>query len=161
MSLIICKECNKEYSQNAKTCPHCGDDKTSPSILNIAYYVAITLFAIFIVTQFINASKTSTYRPATQQSHPDDGKQAKRLELTNKLISSGIFYKVDKQPQLLPRLYVDSAFYNLNIDDKKLFTRNVFLYYFISDSTNSILFIRDKYTGKDIGTYSERGLDLN
>ena len=161
MSLIICKECNKEYSQNAKTCPHCGDDKTPPSILNIAYYVAITLFAIFIVTQFINASQTSTYQPITQDRYPDDGKQAKRLELTNKLISSGIFYKVDKQPRLLPKLYVDRPFYSLSIDDKKLFTRNVFLYYIISDTASNILFIRDKYTGNDIGTYSERGLELD
>jgi len=28
MSLINCKECNKEISENAKTCPHCGNPIT-------------------------------------------------------------------------------------------------------------------------------------
>lgn len=28
MALINCKECNKKISENAKTCPHCGNPNT-------------------------------------------------------------------------------------------------------------------------------------
>jgi len=48
MALISCKECQKEISESAKTCPYCGV-RVKPSILKWFFIVPIALFAVFML----------------------------------------------------------------------------------------------------------------
>jgi len=51
MALITCKECKKEISDNARSCPHCGDKKESGCLAPIfltVFMLAIAIAAIII-----------------------------------------------------------------------------------------------------------------
>lgn len=44
MSLIKCKECGHEISKKAKTCPNCGANRRTTSILTKVLFVAVASF---------------------------------------------------------------------------------------------------------------------
>lgn len=54
MSLIKCPECNKEVSDKAKICPHCGYRMNYEKTMNIPFQVPIIMSVIYII--FIVAS---------------------------------------------------------------------------------------------------------
>jgi len=75
MALIICRECKKEVSSSAKTCPHCGI-KQQPSLtwlfISIGCLILILLFSSGTnntTSQSSTAAEltTSTEQPATEQ----------------------------------------------------------------------------------------------
>ena len=69
MALIVCKECAKEFSTDAKRCPHCGAKKPAPkSRLGI---LLLILLAVAIVGGLINRGKT-----------PEQIARAQSLDLT-------------------------------------------------------------------------------
>lgn len=94
--------------------------------------------------------------PATTPSktYPDDGKQAQRLELINKLISQGIFQKVEKLADY-PHVWVTPLFNALNFEDKQNFISVVFAYYRIVDAKSDMVVLYDSKTGNKIGVFSE------
>jgi hypothetical protein len=63
MALIECKECKKEVSSEAKTCPNCGFDlqkETNKKKSNIGCIVAIVLIGIiFLIIQLSPSSNES------------------------------------------------------------------------------------------------------
>ena len=61
MALINCKECKKEISEDAKTCPHCGADINTNlgcGTLIVIVFAALILFNIFS-SNSSNSSKGS------------------------------------------------------------------------------------------------------
>ena len=85
--------------------------------------------------------------------------QAKRKNAIEKLIRKGVFYKIEI-PGSLPRVYVGDLFYMAEIDQKRLFISIVYAYYNTNDPSMDVVGIRDSRTGKEIGTFSEYGLNL-
>jgi len=80
--------------------------------------------------------------------------QAKRMELINKLITQGIFQKVEK-PGSLPHVWVAPSFYSLNFDDKESFVSVVYAYYFAADPKVDLAVLYDSKTGKQVGVYGK------
>jgi hypothetical protein len=65
MALVSCKECKKEVSKNAKTCPHCGIDKPGITANDTAKgCLGLVLFAfIFAVIMISCDDNESTDEP--------------------------------------------------------------------------------------------------
>ncbi|MCK0153882.1 zinc ribbon domain-containing protein [Alcanivorax sp. S6407] len=71
MALIKCKECGKEISKSAKSCPHCGApaDKAKGGF-NLAKFMVVLLGAVFIISLFNDEPTTNTRTPATTSTTP-------------------------------------------------------------------------------------------
>jgi len=82
--------------------------------------------------------------------------QAKRKQAIDGFIKDGVFIKV-VQPAILPHVHVDKGFYLLTYDDKSAVMNVVYAYYITLSEYNSIIIIKDGYTGKEIGSYKETG----
>jgi RNA polymerase subunit RPABC4/transcription elongation factor Spt4 len=46
MELIKCKDCNKEISKSAPTCPNCGAKQKKPASMGCVVLIIITVLAI-------------------------------------------------------------------------------------------------------------------
>jgi len=81
----------------------------------------------------------------------------------DRFIEDKIIMKI-VQPAQLPHAWVDKNFYLISYDDKSNIMRIVYMYYAVKKNgilkKNTILVIKDGYTGKRIGSYDERGLIL-
>lgn len=86
--------------------------------------------------------------------------QPKRKQFIQKLISQGVFSKVE-MPGSLPHLWVKPVFYSLDYETKEQFVNVVYAYYVTENPRWDIIVLKDSRTGKRIGSYSEFGLDLN
>ena len=86
--------------------------------------------------------------------------QTQRKAFIEKLIRVGIFTKVVK-PASLPHVYVDYGFYKATVDQKKAFLNVVYVYYSTEDPSINGVVLYDGHNGKNIGTYSQLGLDLD
>ena len=86
-------------------------------------------------------------------------KQVQRKLWIDKAIDNGIFIKTE-MPGTVARVHVDKGFYRLTIDEKARFVGVAFAYYYNYDQNISHISLRDGYTGKTIGSYSELGLRL-
>ncbi len=95
----------------------------------------------------------------TSTTNTNSGIQQKREDAINKLIQRGVFTKVE-MPGTVPRIYVGDTFYMALIDQKRLFTSIVYAYYNTKDSTITVVGLHDSRTGKEVGTFSEYGLNL-
>lgn len=106
---------------------------------------------------------TATAAPAAPLvSEAEKARQPARWELIQKLISKGVFTKVECRAGGLPKLYVGRAFYLLPIDDKKTFVHAVWSYYVTENADSNIVVLRDGYSGKDVGKYdADLGLRLD
>jgi hypothetical protein len=170
MALTKCKECKKEVSTKADKCPHCGAPvKKQGGLLRATGVILVMLVAIPVVislfvdrphSDLVPAKKSPATKtePATAASQ---AAQAKRKEAITELMDDGVFYKTEYSSNNVAHLYVDTAFYKLNIDDKKTATNIVFAYFQAAHPNLSALRIMDGKTGKDIGKFSEYGLDLD
>lgn len=48
MGLVKCRECNKEVSENAQTCPYCGVKNPSSAKANRSFWIKIILLALLL-----------------------------------------------------------------------------------------------------------------
>jgi len=67
MSLVKCKECEKEISSKAKKCPHCGVRRTSRTTKIIA-----AIFALGFIVSIVDGTKNqnTTNNPAPTNNAP-------------------------------------------------------------------------------------------
>ncbi len=75
MALINCKECNKEISSEAASCPHCGykKGKDSQTLSWLIGWVLIIVIALYMLGKCAqNPSITNPADTSTQQSNTDD-----------------------------------------------------------------------------------------
>ncbi len=63
MALIICKDCKKEFSTDAKKCPHCGAKKYTPH-----YFFKGLIIFVFICWIVAQINKPNPYIETTQSS---------------------------------------------------------------------------------------------
>jgi hypothetical protein len=162
VSLTKCKECGNEISKKAKKCPQCG----APQKIISAFTWLVLILIFFGVYVSINVSSNTVSRHSSSKvsvvkeldANPEKQKQRKAFIV--KLIGQGILYKVEV-PGELPHIYVSSGFYRLNIEDKQSFISVVYAYYLAQDSRANIATLYDSKTGKQIGMFTERGLDLD
>lgn len=164
MALIKCKECGKEVSDNAKSCPHCGAPPSKKT--GCLTWVIAIFFAFVVFSSITNLSKESTQTnktqsPPTPTVDKSPEKQAQRKQLLEKLIAQGVFLKIDTMGGTLPKAYVTPAFYALDIDMKKTFVSVIYAYYFDGNGIGDTVILRDSKTGKQIGTFSKLGLKLD
>jgi hypothetical protein len=68
MALITCKECKKQISSDAKSCPNCGKKRTSAGTMGCAVILGVGLLG-FIVAMFSgnNSSTSVTTQPTSQK----------------------------------------------------------------------------------------------
>lgn len=89
MALIQCSECGKEYSTDAKACPHCGKRRTSLITKIIGVFIILVAISAVIGSIKSNtmkdeaaqkeASRRASLTP--QQRVAEDAKQAKEKRL--------------------------------------------------------------------------------
>jgi len=109
------------------------------------------LFMLFSLLACASPTSTHTSIPSMDSS-PE--MQAKRLNLINKLISEGIFYKVEK-PGDYAHVWLTPLFHSLDFEDKESFVSVVYAYYISRDSKADTVILYDSKTGKHIGVYAE------
>ena len=74
MALITCKECGKEISNSAKSCPQCGAKRSSPlSTVWTVVKVVVAVFVGFVVYQCTSLTNRSAavYGPQGTPASPD------------------------------------------------------------------------------------------
>lgn len=89
----------------------------------------------------------------------DDGKQGDRKTFIAKLKVLGVISKIEKLADY-PHVTVGPKFKSLSYEDKNAFMNVVFAYYYNQNQSNDLVLIYDYHTGKKIGSYSMRGLEL-
>ncbi|MCS6258831.1 zinc ribbon domain-containing protein [Shewanella baltica] len=67
MALVKCKECGKEVSKSAKTCPHCGIKDPGLKAGDIWKGIVVTFFVIFIFSQCSDSDDKPTSVDAKPQ----------------------------------------------------------------------------------------------
>lgn len=85
--------------------------------------------------------------------------QSDREAFIQKLINRGIFQKVEV-PGTLTHLWVRRAFYALDFETKSQFVNVVYAYYITQNRQYNIVVLYDSKSGKEIGNYDYRGLEL-
>jgi len=162
MALIKCRECGHEVSNKASNCQNCGIALISKTKVLFSL-ILIGLFFIIILT-FLFDDDTSALKEEKKISISQEEiiKQSERKRfIEEELIKKiGIFKKIVVQGKLA-NIYVTSRFYALDFDEKAKFLDVVFAYYYIQDQTRELLILYDVKSGKEIGTYNKRGLNLN
>lgn len=87
-------------------------------------------------------------------------KQRARNESIERLISSGVFHKVDR-PVTRPHVYVSDRWHRLNDADKRKTLGVVLAYYHVKDPEADMVIVRDAATGERIGIFAQHGLELD
>lgn len=68
MALVTCKECKKEFSSDAKACPHCGKRRTSLTTkLFAGVFVFVGVMAFWGMIQGQKASEEAAQKKAEQR----------------------------------------------------------------------------------------------
>ena len=164
MALVKCKECGHEVSTKAKACPKCGAEQ--PKGTSLTTWIVGGVFAVIVFSCVSNLQQSGpTSGTVATRSGPSidksPEKQAARKRLIEKLISEGVFQKVDTMGGNLPKAYVRPAFYNLDFETKQQFVSVVYAYYFNGSNISDLVILRDSRGGKDVGDYApSRGLKM-
>jgi hypothetical protein len=86
MALIKCKECSKEISSEAATCPHCGVKvKKSSSLGSGCLLVLVIVVVLGAITSLMDSTPSITPRPAKESKTPvvSIAHNSTAIELTN------------------------------------------------------------------------------
>jgi hypothetical protein len=155
MALIKCRECGREVSDKAKTCPGCGRKVKRP-VGTLGILLAVLLgVAVFvpIISNSINAPATSTAKQVQLPPKACDRKLAdKTLEQLN-----GVWYQIKGQTTL-----IKEGWYQLPLDQKRildvLIHCHVYGHQHHIDETLAgpieLLLYKDYRTGKEVGSSS-------
>jgi len=162
MALIKCKECGHEVSNKADKCPNCGVSLTSKTKILFSLILIGLLFIVIVAFLFDDDAFSVKEEKKISISQEEIRKQSERKRfIEEELIKKiGIFKKIVVQGKLA-NVYVTSRFYALDFDEKAQFLDVVFAYYYIQDQNRELLILSDVKSGKEIGTYNKRGLDLD
>lgn len=82
MALIRCKECGKEHSTDAKTCPHCGKPRKSRIFKIIFGVVVLTITAQVVINQFVEKEVQTPEQLAAVEAAKALEVRKRRLELS-------------------------------------------------------------------------------
>lgn len=145
MAMINCKECGKEISNKAKTCPNCG----SPVTKNIGcgWLILVIVFVVFIIIIFNlnNPTSTSIRSSGTKKI---DSEVAVKMLIENKFI-----HKIEPE---LNRAYVNWYIWNsMDVEKKEAVSKAIAFYCGYQKGTE--LFwadIYDWHSGKKLANYS-------
>jgi len=159
MALIKCKACSREVSKSADKCPHCGEPlKRKP----IGFFGAIVFIGLFVVLGTIISGQSSTAPKTSATPAPkitaDCSIQDGRKKAIQKLIDQGYWQKIER-PGDMTRVSVMPLFTeSTTLDDKKSFI-SVASAYDVCMGGNGTVRIIDAMNGKDLGYFSEYGLN--
>ncbi|MCK4326382.1 hypothetical protein KAU86_02390 [bacterium] len=123
---------------------------------NILSFVVLAIF-VFLAVGSVDTDKDTQkikkQSPALAKVDKSADMQEQRKQLIEKLITQGIFAKVEV-PGSLPRLWVKPAFYTLDFETKEKFVSVVYAYYFDGSNYGDTVRIFDNMSGKEVGSYS-------
>jgi hypothetical protein len=129
-------------------------------------WILIAIVGLGAIGAYVSGNSNYGSRPAYQAPTPPVATidksaqmQADRKRLIERLISEGIFQKVEI-PGNLPRLWVRPAFHLLDFDRKQSFVSVVYAYYFDGSRVSDTVRLFDSKTGKEVGAYSSGGLRM-
>ena len=153
---LPCPHCAELILPAAKFCPHCRKRLPQPASSAIVWALGIFV-AVFIVWMVVAGLAPVSPPPSAVQPvarlDKSPAAEARRKALIEKLIREGIFQKIET-PGNLPRLWVRSAFHELDFDQKKTFVEVVYAYYFDGSDRTEWVRIFDSQTGKEIGGFN-------
>lgn len=161
MALTDCKECDHEISKKAETCPHCGaPQKRKTNLFTWVIVIVLSFWLFAVLTDNDSTTRTASITAPAIKIDTSPKMQAERKKFMQKLQKMNVIYKIDV-PGDLPHVYVSSGFYSLKIDDKKSFMSVVYAYYLAQNPKATIVALYDSRSGKQIGTFTHRGLELD
>jgi hypothetical protein len=124
------------------------------------FLIVLLLFAGGAIIGILTGGQPPKPEPASLILDKSSEAQAKRLDLINRLIAEGVFQKIEV-PGNLPRLWVTPKFLAIDFDAKQSFVGVVYAYYFDGTDSGDSVRIFDNITGKELGTFTSRGLTLH
>ncbi len=179
MALIKCKECGKEISSEAPTCPGCGTPIKTPrkglGCGGIFIIIFIGIIVLYYIGDAVVKSTTPTQKKYTSKiiSTPSPTRdevgehiekyrrlQPERKKFIQEFLNDGTIIKITKNAQY-PHVFVGAKFYTLTYDNKELLMQLIRLTYMTDDREADIVSIYDGYSGKQLGRYDEYGLHLD
>lgn len=180
MALINCPECNKQISDKAPACPHCGYteakiQKPTPAPTQVfaqpkapTQYGCGTIILLvsvigFIYLNFFEEDEPSAPPSAAQPralNQAEQDMQAKRLNFISNQVANGIFTKIE-MGNIYPHLFVTQEFLAGDFDLKEKIVAVVYTYHNTIDSKRDMVIIHSNVSGKEVGKYTSSGLDLD
>jgi len=124
------------------------------------------MFAVIVFFMLQESTNQPTYNATVKVKQPvfnvdkSPAAQKKRQELLSKFVGAGLVLKYET-PSSLPPVFVTKKFFSLDIDTKKSFASAFLAYYYAQDDSIDIVVFKDSYNGKELGTFSQRGLRLD
>lgn len=181
MALINCPECNKQVSDKAPACPHCGyteaklqksipipkqipSQKKAPTQYGCGTIILlITVFGFIYVNLFKDEAPSAQTPPAAHPkalSQSEQDMQAKRLTFIQNQLNNGIFTKIE-MGNIYPHLFVTQEFLAGDFDLKTKIVAVVYAYHNTIDPKRDMVIIHSSITGNEIGKYSGAGLKFD
>jgi len=151
MALIKCKECNKEVSSDAATCPGCGKTiKAKKKSMGCGTFILIIIVGLVVIGYFSSSDKGSSSAPRKVKTSVNFNEIEKGV---GALIKAGLVKKVNPS---LNEAYVSRSLWNsTTIDQKK--TAGYLLGYYCGHKKGSNLYwveIKDINSGKKLAKWS-------
>lgn len=104
------------------------------------------------------AQQTKAFREAVLR---ENKLQEQRARLLRKYISAGLIKELNYPGGDLPHLWVRPAFYGLDFDDKQALCNLALTYaHRGKPGPEAILVLRDSQSGRRVGSFTSRGLEL-
>ena len=116
MSLTKCKDCGKEISKSAKTCPNCGKPQNNSNSLLIGCLIIVLLFLILIVASTSLTKQTYHPRTVTENTESPTLTSSQLNDKLMTLYDTGMLVKFDIP---MNEAYMNPTLWNLADTDTK------------------------------------------
>ncbi|MBN1918813.1 MAG: hypothetical protein JW889_12985 [Verrucomicrobia bacterium] len=157
-----CPQCKECIAKHARKCPHCQTDQWPVGRTAVLPTVFVLLFTVsvgFLAAGCCNSVSEKTPEQAKKWQE-EETKQPEREQLIDQLVARGVFREVEFRTQGAT-VWVDSAFYLLDFQEKSTFCSVVYAY-IATQARDQYVTVRlkDITSGKTVGEHSTFGLKM-
>lgn len=146
MALIKCRECGKEVSSKAKTCPNCGVSTPKGSNAGVVIVIILCLFIIFIVANSGNDSSTGSSSSYSRTNRVNPQIEKTIQEWINKDVVQNVNIEFN-EVRVDPLVWV-----MLPLENKQNFV-SMFSQYFDSKGSTARVTVLSNRNDKKLATY--------
>jgi len=155
-----CRFCAEEILDGARFCKHCGKEQKfqlSSGLRCLVLIILAIVVGVLLIPFFTNPpAGNRPSAPAVQQIDKSAKMEAGRDQFIQKAMRLGLIRKVG-----CPSVWVTPTFMAIDFDAKAALANVVYAYCFTSVELGNVIRLRSSVSGKDVGTYSSRGLRMD